>query len=87
MKLKIILLILTLILISGCEFTISENIPCEDCSTNIFDFNECEEVCAERFAEAKGSTILGREVKEFAGFKKRIQLGEEEEISCVCTYK
>lgn len=86
----IILLILTLILVTSCtlQSTMLDSVPCEDCSSSLLKFAECEPICRERFEEVKGTTFFGQEVKEFAGYQKNIQLSNGvKTISCVCKYK
>lgn len=94
MKGKIIILILILVLITGCNLanvTVSETIPCNNCSDKLLSWKsitECKPICEERFKEAKGSIIFGTEVKELTGYQKHIQLSKGvKTVSCICKYK
>jgi len=85
-----ILLIIVLVFISGCRFeTMSETLPCENCSSRLLSFKECKPICEARFKEVNGSIIFGQKINTFKGYKKSIQykLGQEgKTISCVCSY-
>ncbi len=91
---KIIILILILVLITGCNLanvTVSETIPCNNCSDKLLSIKsltECKPICEEQFQKSKGSIIFGTEVKEFAGYQKNVQLSKGvKTVSCICKYK
>ena len=94
MKLKIILLILLIVFIAGCSFsnlTISETVPCKNCSDKLLSIQslkECSLICKEKFETSKGSRMLGKEITQLTGYKKTIQWENgEKKVSCVCSYK
>jgi hypothetical protein len=90
---KIILLILIIVFVNSCKLpmTVSETIPCNNCSDKLLSIKsltECKSICQEQFEKSKGSIIFGQEVTKLTGYKKSIHWSNGvKTISCVCSYK